>query len=220
MQHEFWLERWERGETGFHQDEVNACLIRHWIKTGTPKGVFVPLCGKSLDLWWLRQQGHEVLGVELSERAVQAFFEDAGQQPAVIPRGQFKCYESEGISLWCGDFFKLRIEDVQGCGAVYDRASLIALPPVMREAYARHLVSLFPEGIRMLLITLDYDQTEMQGPPFAVTEREIDWLYGQWGRVELLEKRDALPENARLRQRGLNRLDENTYLIEISPCGN
>jgi thiopurine S-methyltransferase len=217
MHSDFWLDKWQRGETGFHQDEVNPYLARHQLRPEAQGKVFVPLCGKSLDLWWMRRQGHEVLGVELSELAVQAFFAEAGQQPAVTQNGRFVCHEAEGVALWCGNFFDLTPIDVAGCTAVYDRASLIALPPQMRESYARHLCGLFPDGRQVLLITLDYDQREMSGPPFAVTDAEVRELYAN-GLVELLESRDVLAENDRIRQRGISRLHENVYRIEL--CAN
>lgn len=178
------------------------------------------MCGKSIDLWWLRQHGHEVLGVELSELAVRAFFEEAGQQPAVISHNSFVRYEADGIALWCGDFFALTPMEVAGCFAVYDRASLIALPPELRQDYVRHLCELFPGGTRTLLVTLDYDQREMNGPPFALSDDEVHRLYVGRATVELLESRDVLPENERLRQRGISRLHENAYFIELNPCDN
>lgn len=220
MQPDFWLERWQRGETGFHQDEVNPYLARYWSRLEDSSEVFVPLCGKSRDMAWLRQHGFEVLGVELSELAVRAFFEETGRQPAVASHNGFVCYEADGIALWCGDFFALTTADVAGCAAVYDRASLIALPPDLRQNYVRHLCSLFPGGVRTLLVTLDYDQREMNGPPFAVSEEEVRRLYSGLAHVELLESRDVLPENERFRQRGISRLHENAYLINLNPCDN
>lgn len=220
MQPAFWLDKWERGETGFHQNEVNPYLTRYWGRLNATGKVLVPLCGKSLDLWWLRSQGHEVLGVELSELAVQAFFEEAGQQPAVTTLNGFIRYEADGIALWCGDFFALTPADLVGYSAVYDRASLIALPPDLRQSYIRHLCGLFPRGARTLLVTLDYDQPEMSGPPFAVSDDEVHRLYSGRASIELLESRDVLAGNERFRQRGLSRLYENAYLTELRPCDN
>lgn len=223
MQPDFWLARWERGETGFHQDEVHPFLREFWPRVNADmpgSRVFVPLCGKSLDMWWLRQQGCAVLGVELSELAVQAFYAEASVEPARTALRNFQRYLASGVQLLCGDFFALLPEDLDGCCLVYDRASLIALPPAMRQDYVAHLCRLLPQGAAMLLITLDYDQHEMEGPPFAVSEAEVRAMYAGRARVELLASHDALAENERFRQRGISRLHENVFLIELKPCDN
>jgi thiopurine S-methyltransferase len=217
MDHDFWHERWQQNQIGFHQDEVHPLLSKFWPEMSVTAGarVFVPLCGKSLDLWWLRQQGHQVVGVELSKLAVEAFFEEAGVTPARTSNDLLECWQASDITLYCGDFFALRPQDVAGCGLIYDRASLIALPPAMRRDYVKHLHRLFPQGARMLLVTLDYPQAEMDGPPFSVSDAEVRELYGS---VQLLESRDVLPENDRFRQRGVSKMTENAYLIELKPC--
>lgn len=217
MKKEFWLERWDRGEIGFHQDEINPYLIEYWkqLNPACNSMVFVPLCGKSRDMLWLRQQGHSVLGVELSAIAVQAFFKEYGYDPQRFSTGKFDRCEANGIRILCGDFFDLRGEDLINVGAVYDRASLIALPPEMRESYARHLVSILPPGTHILLVTLDYPQAEMQGPPFSVTSEEVAALYHKYAEVRLLTQRDVLDKNPRFRERGLSRLNEYIYLLTL-----
>jgi thiopurine S-methyltransferase len=215
MHPDFWHERWQQNQIGFHQDEVHPYLSQYWPSAATGR-VFVPLCGKTLDLWWLRQQGHSVVGVELSPLAVQAFFDEADVTPAKTSNGTaLECWQASDIQLYCGDFFALRSEDIAGCKMIYDRAALIALPPDLRREYVRHLHHLFPQGAQMLLVTLDYPQTEMDGPPFAVSDREVHELYT---RVQPLTSQDVLVQNDRFRQRGVSRLNENAYLIELSPC--
>jgi len=217
MEKDFWLERWERQETGFHQDEVNPHLREHWPGLHLPEGskVFVPLCGKSRDMLWLREQGHAVTGVELSPLAVQAFFEESGL-PARQTRGErFNCCEADAIRILCGDFFDLTSDDLAGIEAVYDRASLVALPPEMRERYARHLLGILPPATRVLLVTFDYPQTEMPGPPFAVSPQEVERLYRDRARISLLAQTDALAQNPRFRERGLSRLQENIFHLTL-----
>ncbi len=215
MKKEFWLERWERAEIGFHQDEVNPYLCRFWQELDVARGgeVFVPLCGKSLDMVWLRQQGSLVLGVELSAIAVQDFFKENGHLPTHTNTGKFACCEAEGIRILCGDFFDLSREDMAKVNAVYDRASLVALPPEMRERYARHLAQVLPSGTRILLVTFDYPQAEMQGPPFAVSVNEVAALYGQYAGIRLLAQEDVLEQNPRFKQRGVTRMQENVFLL-------
>ena len=217
MEKDFWLERWEREETAFHQDEVNPHLREFWPELGLAHGsmVFVPLCGKSQDMQWLRDQGHQVLGVELSAIAAQAFFKEHGYTPEHIDRGKFDCYEANGIRISCGDFFDLSGNDVAKVGAVYDRASLIALPPEMRIRYVRHLVSILPSATQILLITVDYAQQEMQGPPFSVSSAEVEALFRAYAEVRLLAQQDVLQENLRFQQRGLSHLQENIFKVTL-----
>ena len=217
MNKEFWLERWERAEIGFHQNDVNPYLLRYWKELQPAPGgeVFVPLCGKSLDMLWLRQQGCKVLGVELSPIAVRDFFAENGMALAHSRSGQFDCCEADGIRILCGDFFDLRKEDMAKVSAVYDRASLIALPPEMRERYARHLADILPPGTQILLVTVDYPQAEMQGPPFAVSVSEVEALYGKCAGIRLLAGEDVLEQNPRFRQRGVSRMQENIFLLTV-----
>lgn len=212
MHPDFWQERWQQNQIGFHQDEVHPYLRQFWPNTASGR-VFVPLCGKTLDLWWLRQQGHSVVGVELSPLAVQAFFDEAGVTPAVASHRDLECWQASNVDLYCGDFFALRPEDVAGCQMVYDRAALIALPPDLRREYVSHLHHLFPQGAHMLLVTLDYPQIEMDGPPFAVSDAEVRNLYSS---AQQLTSHDVLAQNDRFRQRGVSRLNENAYMIELN----
>ena len=217
MKKEFWLERWERTEIGFHQDEINPYLRRYWQELSLSKGdeVFVPLCGKSLDMSWLRQQGSAVLGVELSSIAVRDFFKENGQQPSHLTSGKFECHQAENIRILCGDFFDLSAVDLANVSAVYDRASLVALPPDMRERYARHLVDILPAATKILLITFDYPQAEMQGPPFAVSVNEVEALYGKYAEIRLLAQENVLAQNPRFQQRGMSRMEENIFLLTL-----
>ena len=215
MQAEFWHQRWAANQIGFHQSHASPYLQRFWPELAVGEGarVLVPLCGKSLDLLWLAEQGHRVLGVELSEKAVQAFFSEQQLEPVITQRGAFKVYGCEGIELWCGDFFALRAEDVADCTALYDRAALIALPCELRERYVQHLAQILSPGCRGLLVTLDYPQEQMDGPPFAVAADEVRRLLEPDWQVQALETADVLGENWRFLKRGLTRLDEAVYRL-------
>ncbi len=216
MHRDFWQNRWDEGRIGFHQDDINPYLVRHWSSLNLPKGstVFVPLCGKSRDMLWLRGQGYEVLGVEVVPRAVEAFFAENALTATRRSHGQFTLWESEGIKILQGDFFDVSAADVSAVGAVYDRASLIALPKDMRERYALHLRTILPDKLGVLLITMDYVQTEMDGPPFAVTQHEVEVLYRGLFKVGLLSSEDILAVTPRFQQQGLSRLLENVYLLQ------
>ncbi|NMY25541.1 thiopurine S-methyltransferase [Pseudomonas sp. WS 5021] len=215
MESTFWHDRWARNQIGFHLPEVNPYLQRHWPRLGLVSGarVLVPLCGKSLDLMWLAQQGCRVLGVELSERAVEEFFQEQCVAAQISQRDSFKVYQAGTIELWCGDFFELSREDVAGCAALYDRAALIALPPLMRERYAAHLQAIAPQVQSGLLISLDYEQALKAGPPFAVSDEEVRRLLaGRW-RLSVLEQRDILAESPKFAQSGVTRLEERVYQL-------
>jgi thiopurine S-methyltransferase len=218
MTHDFWLSRWEENRIGFHQSSINKHLIR-WIgELALKRGdtVAVPLAGKSSDMLWLAEGGYHVVGIELSPVAVEAFFAENGLQADRREIGALVAYTSGPIRLLQGDIFDLRPGDLDGARALYDRAALIALPPATRERYARSLAALLPPGSRMLLITIEYPEGEIEGPPFSVPEQSVHALFDEHFTVTLLTTDDALAdeENERFRKRGMTELVERVYALE------
>lgn len=215
MDPDFWHQRWQRDEIGFHRDEVHPALERHWagIARDPSRAVLVPLCGKSLDLHWLAEHGHAVVGVELAESAVAAFFDEAGLEPRVETVGSLRRWRWGRIEIYQGDFFDFRPE--RRFELVYDRAALIALPPEMRPRYLRHLDSLLDRPAEGLLITLEYPQDRMNGPPFSVMGDELSRFERAYPglRFERLECRDVLAAHPRFRDRGLPWLSECCYRV-------
>ena len=216
MEEAFWQARWAQGQIGFHLQEVNPYLQQHWPSLSIAPGsqVLVPLCGKSLDMAWLAGQGLRVLGVELAERAVEDFFAEQGLQPEVEQQGVLRLYRAAGVEIYCGDFFIVQAEHVAGCTALYDRAALIALPETMRARYVEHLAAILPGNCRGLLVSLEYAQEEMSGPPFSVSQAEIDARLSPYWQIELLARHDVLNENWRFLQRGLSSLHESIYRLQ------
>jgi thiopurine S-methyltransferase len=212
----FWIERWEKQQTGFHQQKVNPYLNVHWASLNIPAGgaVFVPLCGKSLDMQWLRAQGHTVVGVELSRKAVEEYFSEQQIEPRVTPGERCELWESPGYRLMCGDFFALDANDLKDVQGVFDRASLIAFPPGMRQRYVEKLSAIVPSQAPTLLVSLTYPQHLMSGPPFSVREDEVRRLYAA-SRIEKLQDQDvlSLAENARFKERGVDQMSEQVYRI-------
>ena len=215
MDPEFWETRWREGRTGFHQAQVTPLLERHWPGVGVPDGgrVFVPLAGKSLDMAWLAARGHPVLGIELSKLAVTGFFEEHGLAPRVRASPLGIHYRAGAIELVQGDVFGLDADALAGCGGVFDRAALIALPPALRVRYAREVYGALPRGCRGLLVTLEYPQDEREGPPFPVPEDEVRALFGNGWDIELLERRDILGEQPGFAAEGVSRLATAAYRL-------
>lgn len=176
---ELWQQCWRDHETSFHQSVTNTQLIKFWPMLGLAPTdrVFVPLCGKSLDLLWLASQGHPVVGVELSAIAVDAFFKENRIPVSHYPYGKFQHWQSGRIDILCGDFFDLEARDLGDIAAVFDRASLTALPEDIRHAYLAHLQKILPARCRMFLLTTEEpDEGETPDQAFAVAD-EITSLY-------------------------------------------
>ena len=212
MQPDFWHQRWQDNRIGFHQDTPTPLLQKHWPALGVPAGakVFVPLAGKSLDMLWLAEQGHRVLGVELSQLAVERFFDEHGLHPDIATTRYGTHYRAGNLELICGDAFGLDEAILADCAAVFDRAALIALPPELRRHYVRELHARLPAGCRGLLITLEYPQDERAGPPFSVPEDEVRALYGGDWDIELRERR-PIPRDHAGYVDGVSRLDTAVY---------
>ena len=214
MKADFWHNRWEKNLTGFHLNEVNPHLKANWASLNLNAGarVFIPLCGKSLDLIWLAAQGHQVVGIELSPLAVEAFFTENNLTAEHHQAGDLEYWQSENISLFCGDFFALTTEILGPIDAVYDRASLIALPPAMRQDYAAKLTEL-AQFAPKLLVTLEYEQSKMDGPPFSVSEDEVNALYQSNYHVKQVTAQDVLGDNEKFREKGLSYMNECIYQL-------
>lgn len=191
MEASFWQQRWASNQIGFHEADVHPMLIAHGARLAPAARVFVPLCGKSNDMVWLRGQGHEVVGIELADIALRAFFAEHGMTAAHSREGLFEVFSGEGYRLLCGDFFAATSPTLGRFDAIYDRAALIALPPEMREQYAAKLTALATSGTRMLLVTVDYDTSLLTPPPFAVLAEEVASLYGAQWSIEDLGQREA-----------------------------
>ncbi|PMN25601.1 thiopurine S-methyltransferase [Vibrio splendidus] len=210
---EFWHNKWAANQIGFHLEDVNPLLIKFWEKTepSYEKSVFVPLCGKSEDLIWLASKHEDVQGVELSQIAVRAFFAEHLYTPTVTKiSGQHELYQFDELNIYTGDYFSAPIQPVD---TIYDRASLVALPEEMRVQYVERLKQLLKPGGKILLVTLDYDQNEMAGPPFSVPKLDIEQLFSGY-KITLLNQDIADDEHPKIAKKGLSRFSEEVYLIE------
>ena len=220
MHPEFWHQRWADNQIGFHQDAPTPLLLKHWPMLGVPAGtkVFVPLAGKSLDMAWFASQGHRVLGVELSQLAIEQFFDEHGLQPEIRETKYGRHHEAGGIELILGDAFGLDAGLLRDCDAVFDRAALIALPPELRLRYVHELYAALPAGCRGLLVSLEYPRHERAGPPFPVPGDEVHALYGRDWDVDLLERRPIPPGHPGF-VAGVSRLDTAAYALRRRRAG-
>ena len=188
MQHEYWDNKWKTNDIQFHLPEANELLINY--SSLLPKGkVFVPLCGKSLDMKWLLSQGYEIIGVELSEVACRAFFTDNDLSFSLKKQAPFTIFKSEHIEIWCGDIFQLPLDVCTNLTAIYDRAALIALPEEIRIQYVEFIKKLSKAQpyLDMLLLTIEYEQILLQGPPFSIKESDVWRLYADTFNITKLE---------------------------------
>ena len=189
MEAGFWIQRWEKREIGFHQLEINRFLKQYWstLELARDSTVLVPLCGKSRDMLWLAKRGHHVLGVELSEAAVQDFFKEWEMPPKVDQQGSFTRYSAENVELLVGDFFPLTSKDLQKVAGVYDRAALVALPPEMRRDYVNLLAEILPAKAQTLLITFEYRLGDREGPPFSIDIEAVKSLFEDRCDINMLD---------------------------------
>jgi thiopurine S-methyltransferase len=216
METQFWNDRWQSGEIGFHKGEVHDLLVKHWPSLGLAPGsrVFVPLCGKSLDMVWLAEQGHRIVGAELSEIAVDAFFAERGLATTVETLGGFQVKSAGAYEIWQGDIFDLPARATKNVAAVYDRASLVAFPPAMQPRYAAKLGEIVPAAAPLVIIGLSYPPNQLQGPPFSTPLARIADLLSRTFRISLLESRDGLEQSQNLKQRGVTALEECLYVLK------
>lgn len=192
MNPEFWQEKWQKREIAFHQAAANPLLVSWFNQLALAPGarVFLPLCGKSLDIHWLLAQGYHVIGAELSEVAVQELFAELGLTPSVSSVGNLQLYRAEQLQVFVGDIFQLSDKTLGPVAAIYDRAALVALPDAMRQRYAQHLITV-SQGAPQLVICFEYDQAQLPGPPFSVDSLEMHKLYSKVYNLNCLEKREV-----------------------------
>lgn len=192
MEADFWHGKWARGDIGFHIADVNTLLVKHidHLQLLPHSRIFLPLCGKTLDIHWLLNAGYRVAGIDLSEVAIRALFSELGVTPEVHDLGGLLHFRSTDIDMFVGDFFRLSGDILQKVDAIYDRAAMVALPVAMRMDYATHLRQI-TNTADQLLITYEYDQTKVDGPPFSVVADEVQQHYSGSYQVKHLIRQDV-----------------------------
>lgn len=211
MELSYWQARWHNDKTGWHMQQVYPHLKTYWQRLQLEEGdtVLVPLCGKSLDLKWLAEQKYNVIGIEVSEKAVHHFFQEHQMPFQKSYTASVTVYRSENLTIWAGNFFKLKPANFPEIDAIYDKAALIALPKKQRKQYAGRILAFCNPETQMLLNTFEYEQSEMNGPPFAVLRKELEQLYGHRFAINLLHEDAIFDKLIKFQQRGLS-----SYLLE------
>lgn len=212
MDANFWHERWANNEIGFHQSEANPLLVENFNALSLPVGsrIFLPLCGKTLDIGWLLGQGYRIAGAELSELAVGQLFSELSITPKITERGPIKHYRADTIDIFAGDIFELPDNLLGPVDAVYDRAALVALPETLRQQYTTHLTAITQQAPQ-LLICFEYDQSQLSGPPFSISAEEVRRHYAAIYQLSLVKSVELAGEF-----KGLHGVKEHVWLLQNS----
>jgi thiopurine S-methyltransferase len=229
MEPDFWHQKWESNVIGFHKSEANPLLVNHFasLTLAQANRVFVPLCGKTLDIAWLMSHGHRVVGVELSEIAVKQLFEALALVPTISKKESLIHYSADNIDIFVGDIFHLTKALLGAVDIVYDRAAFVALPLAMRQRYSKQLVEI-TDNAPQLLITFEYDQSLQSGPPFAISNQEMSQHYQNAYDITLLASEEVVDglkgkfpavENVWLLKKSLKKRVFDEQSIQLPPRG-
>lgn len=217
MELSYWQSRWRKNNIGWHMAEVYPQLPALWPSLSIKENarVLVPLCGKNLDMNWLAEQGCHVIGVEISQKALEEFISNHPEPFSKETSHNFTIYRSESIELWNGDFLNLPTHNIPAPDLIYDKTSIVALPPKMRAQYTSKVLELCGRDTQILLQTFEYNQDEMEGPPFSVNKNEIRQWYDKWFDLHLLREQSKFEDVRQFQQRGLSSyFTEKVYHLE------
>ncbi|MCO4781101.1 MAG: thiopurine S-methyltransferase [Candidatus Cloacimonetes bacterium] len=216
MEARFWEDKWENKVIGFNQSTVNPFLkeFGNYFKESTGD-IFVPLCGKSIDMLYLQDQSKKnIIGSELVESAVIEFFNENSIDYQVQAKNSLKVYTSSNYQLIQGDIFQISKDQLQSVQWVYDRASIVALPKAMRKQYAEFLIQNVPQA-NIMFILFEYDDSKkLIGPPFSVTSDEIQELFSSHYSIELINSHQTEPKRPKFVEQNIKLISENTYILK------
>jgi thiopurine S-methyltransferase len=210
-----WLKFWENNETNWHGDKITQELVEYFelFELEPRDKVFVPLCGKSLDMLYIMNQGFSVVGVEISEIGVRQFFSENNLAYKITKVDDFDLYSTENLEIYCGDFFALTSKHLNNVKSVFDRKSLIALEPEVRQKYVKHLNDIISLGARILLVTLQYPQYQMSGPPFSVDKSEVESLFSMAFESRELRSFNDIENESKLTRAGVDYINNAAYYL-------
>ncbi len=210
-----WLKFWENNETNWHGDKITQELVEYFelFELEPRDKLFVPLCGKSLDMLYIMNQGFSVVGVEISEIGVRQFFSENNLAYKITKVDDFDLYSTENLEIYCGDFFALTSKHLNNVKSVFDRKSLIALEPEVRQKYVKHLNDIISLGARILLVTLQYPQYQMSGPPFSVDKSEVESLFSMAFESQELRSFNDIENESKLTRAGVDYINNAAYYL-------
>ena len=210
-----WLKFWENNETNWHGDKITQELVEYFelFELEPRDKVFVPLCGKSLDMLYIMNQSFSVVGVEISEIGVRQFFSENNLAYKITKVDDFDLYSTENLEIYCGDFFALTSKHLNNVKSVFDRKSLIALEPEVRQKYVKHLNDIISLGARILLVTLQYPQYQMSGPPFSVDKSEVESLFSMAFESQELRSFNDIENESKLTRAGVDYINNAAYYL-------
>jgi thiopurine S-methyltransferase len=210
-----WLKFWENNETNWHGYKITQELVEYFelFELEPRDKVFVPLCGKSLDMLYIMNQGFSVVGVEISEIGVRQFFSENNLAYKITKVDDFDLYSTENLEIYCGDFFALTSKHLNNVKSVFDRKSLIALEPEVRQKYVKHLNDIISLGARILLVTLQYPQYQMSGPPFSVDKSEVESLFSMAFESRELRSFNDIENESKLTRAGVDYINNAAYYL-------
>ena len=194
---QFWLDKWKHKSIGFNESEPHTLLTQFWdhLKIPNTSKVLVPLCGKSIDMMWLKKLGHNVTGIELSATAISSFFDENQIDMEIECRDRNSCYIGKNLTIWEADIFNLPNIELESYAAIYDRAALVAINPLHRQRYVNVLAEKMSSGCCMFLIGLEYDESLLPGPPFSLAKSDVELLYGENWDIKEVERQAATVKN-------------------------
>ena len=212
MEPAFWAEKWQAGQIGFHQGQPNPLLLEHHHHIAGDVRVYVPLCGKAVDLVWLRDHGHDVTGSEVVPLAIEQLCSEQRLLVTTTTRGSFRLHITPRLAILEGDALEVDFYATGPIDAVYDRAALVALDPPTRVAYVDSLLRVLRPGGHILLVTFDYDQRKLPGPPWSVSVDDVVALFGEHCTIAELGARTE-PPGPKFVEAGVDVVTERVLLL-------
>ncbi|XP_069814051.1 thiopurine S-methyltransferase-like isoform X1 [Dendropsophus ebraccatus] len=216
---EDWKKKWETKDIWFHKKNIHPLLaefINEMQDGRTKLTIFFPLCGKAVDMKWLADMGHNIVGVDACEIGLKEFFAEhdipyTEEAVAGIPGAKVFKSASDNISLYCCSIYDISESVIGKFDGMWDRGAMVAVNPRDRERYATIMLSLMAKDCHYLLVTVEYDPKLHGGPPFYVPESDLENLLGPSCTFKLLKKIDALADKQK--EWGLDFCFENIYLV-------
>ena len=215
MSNKIWKDKWKRNDIAFHQSTSNHLLKKYISQLNISAGadILVPLCGKSLDMNILANLGYNVIGIELSNIAIKAYFEALNVKPTREKYKRFITWKYKNTEIWCGDIFDLTKKEIGHIGVLYDNTSLTAFSPDIRPQYVQHFHDMLSEKNQILLITTETpDETQINS---AMTiDDEIQSLYERQYHITLLHGERVITHDPEQPDEAKRPMEEKVYILE------